>query len=307
MSGIFKGVCDTAAGTATKVVTCPEFTENDLVVGAIVFVTFTATNSAAVADIALSVNNTTAKHITYMRNATESNLASAGYLRANMTYRFVYNGTYWVCDTDYDANTNTIGYLLRTSGTSLVAQAKFYRYRLLFTSADGTKWVPANTSSSTNSTASRTVNQTPIDPFGPIVWYNTTTSIDAGVLVPVGNVWQQYYGDYTLIGYSFNRTGAAQTMTANKPIYIKCAPQSNGSAIIDADTPYVQDFPTTDDGKIYIYLGRAQSATKFELEHYHPIYYFKNGSVRLWTGQVASYIEFEQNSDGTYTMKTTRV
>lgn len=121
MSGIFKGVCDTAAGTATKVVTCPEFTENDLVVGAIVFVTFTATNSAAVADIALSVNNTTAKHITYMRNATESNLASAGYLRANMTYRFVYNGTYWVCDTDYDANTNTIGYLLRTSGTSLVA------------------------------------------------------------------------------------------------------------------------------------------------------------------------------------------
>jgi hypothetical protein len=74
MSGIFKGVCDTAAETATKVVTCPEFTENDLVVGAIVFVTFTATNSAAVADIALSVNNTTAKHITYMRNAAESNL-----------------------------------------------------------------------------------------------------------------------------------------------------------------------------------------------------------------------------------------
>lgn len=295
MSGIFKGTCDTAAATLEKAVTCPEFAQADLVIGAIVFVTFAHTNSGAVASIKLNVNGTGAKNIKYMRNAAESDLYSAGYLRANMTYRFVYNGNYWVCDTDYDANSNTIGYLLRTSGTSLVAQAKFYRYRILFTSADGTKWVPANTSTSTNATSSRTVNQEPINPFGPIVWYSTTTAIEANALVPVGNVQQQYYSDYTLIGYSFNRTGAAQTMTANKPIYIKCAPQSNGSAIIDADTPYVQDFPTTDDGKIYIYLGRAQSATKFELEHYHPVYYFKNGSIRLWTGQVASHAYVENN------------
>ena len=52
---------------------------------------------------------------------------------------------------------------------------------------------------------------------------------------------------------------------------------------MDADTPYVQALPTTEDGKIYIYLGIAYSATALELVAYHPIYEYKNGAVRLWT------------------------
>ena len=99
--------------------------------------------------------------------------------------------------------------------------------------------MPANTSTSTNATARRDTTQVPIDPFGPIVWYGTTTAIEANAVVTPAQLWQQYYGSYTLIGYSFNRTNAAATMTANLPIYIKCAPQADGSAIIDADTPYV--------------------------------------------------------------------
>ena len=91
---IFHGTCSTAAGTTAKVVTCPQFLASDLVTGAIVFVTFTTTNSGAVASITLNVNGTGAKNIKYMRNAAESNLPAVGYLRANMTYRFVYNGTY---------------------------------------------------------------------------------------------------------------------------------------------------------------------------------------------------------------------
>lgn len=304
MSGIFKGTCNTAAATLEKAVTCPEFTQADLVIGAIVFVTFAHTNSGAVASIKLNVNSTGAKNIKYMRNKAESDLPGVDYLRENMTYRFVYNGTYWVCDTDYDANTNTIGYQLRTDKNSLPMKSVTYRYRLLFTSADGAHFVPANNSTSTNATASRTVCQDPIDPFGKIVYYGSTTSIAAGSRPGATVLWQQY----TLtLGYSFNRTGAALSLTSWKPVYVKAAPQADGSAIMDATTPYVQDLPTTDDGKIYIYLGVAYSETAVELQMNHPVYYFKNGSIRLWTGQVASYIGFEQNSDGTYTMKTTRV
>lgn len=72
-------------------------------------------------------------------------------------------------------------------------------------------------------------------------------------------------------------------MTAKTPVYIKAAPQSNGSAVIDSTTPFVQTLPSTDDGKIYIYLGIAYSATNIELQMVHPVYYYKDGAIREWT------------------------
>ena len=203
----------------------------------------------------------------------------------NYTMLFVYNssrvsGGCWDCFYGYDSNTNTIAYQVRTNSLSLPMTAKVYRYRLLFTSADREHFVPANTSSSTNATASRDVIQTPIDPFGRIVYYGTTTAVDAGANPGASYLWSQY--NITL-GYSFNRTGAALTLTSWKPVYLKCAPQSDGSAIIDATTPYVQALPSTEDGKIYIFLGIASAATTVEVTLEHPIYYYKGGKIRLWT------------------------
>lgn len=191
--------------------------------------------------------------------------------------------TGWICYRGYDANTNTIGYQLRTNSSTMPTADKFYRYRLLFTSADGSHWVPANTSTSTNATAARTVNQRPIDPFGEIVYYGTTTAIEANANVTAAQLWQQY----TLtLGYSFNRTGAALVLPYPSPIYIKATPQSDGSAIIDDTTPYVFALPTAADGKIYIYLGRTYAATTIELIMRHPVYYIDaNGRKRIWTGE----------------------
>lgn len=91
----------------------------------------------------------------------------------------------------------------------------------------------------------------------------------------------QYSG--IALGYSFNRTGAELTMTAKDPVFLKCAPQADGSAIMDADNPIVQALPSTEDGKIYIYLGIAESATAITLYYWHPIYYYKDGAIRVWT------------------------
>ena len=207
----------------------------------------------------------------------------------NYTMLFVYDSTRvvdsitgaWCCYRGYDANTNTIGYQLRTNSYSKPMANVTFRYRLLFSSANNEKWVPANTSSSTNDTASRTVNQTPINPFGEIVYYGTTTSVVANSRPSASALWQEY----TLsLGYSFNRTGAALTLTSWKPVYVKCAPQSDGSAIMDSTTPYVQALPTTDDGKIYIFLGVAYSATAIELTMNHPVFYYKDGAIKEWTG-----------------------
>ena len=202
------------------------------------------------------------------------------------TMLFVYDesrvsGGCWICYRGYDANTNTIGYQVRTNSYSLPMKSITYRYRLLFTSADGAGFVPANNSSSTNATAARTVCQDKIDPFGSIVYYGTTASVAAGSRPSAANLWQEY----TLtLGYSFNRTGAALELTSWKPVYVKAAPQTDGSAIIDATTPYVQDLPTTADGKIYIYLGVAYSATSIELNLAHPVYYHDGTGIKPWTG-----------------------
>lgn len=199
------------------------------------------------------------------------------------------SGGWWIYR-GYDANTNTIGYQLRTNSSTLPASDKFYRYRLLFTSADGTKWVPANTSSSTNATSSRTPNTKAIDPFGPIVYYGTTTAIEANANVSATQLWQQY----TLsLGYSFNTTGAALTLTPNRPVYLKCTNNLSGAHM----EGIVQSLPSSRDKRIYIYLGRAYSATNIELTAEHPVYWYDGEKILPWAGvDMGDYVrrdEFE--------------
>ena len=180
------------------------------------------------------------------------------------------------------------GYYIRTNSQTLPVSDRTAKYRILFTSADGTKYVPANSTSNTNTTTKRDTCQTPINPFGSICIYysSSNSSISAGTVPSASILWQQR--NITL-GYSFNWTGAALTLTDAAPVYLKCIPQSDGSAKMatNTDIPIVQSLPNTDDGKIYIFLGNATSATTVELMLNHPVYYYKNGAVRLWTGPVS--------------------
>ena len=235
----------------------------------------------------LNVNGLGAKPI-YSSMAAATAVTTA--FNVSYTMLFVYDGTNtrvtggcWVMYYGIDNNTNTIGYQLRTNSYSLPMTSVVYRFSLLFTSKDGAHFVPANNSTSTNATSSRTVCQDPIDPHGPIVYYGTTASVNQGSRPSVANLWQQYL---VTLGYSFNRTGAALTLTSWQPVYVKAAPQSDGSAVIDSTEPYVQALPTTNDGFIYIYLGVATSATQIELNIDHPVYYHDGTAIRIWTGPV---------------------
>ena len=86
--------CSTAAGTAAKVAALSGF---KLATGSEVTVKFTATNTAA--NPTLNVNNSGAKAIRYNNAAI-----SAGSLKANKFYRFVYDGSYWQFVGDIDVN-----------------------------------------------------------------------------------------------------------------------------------------------------------------------------------------------------------
>lgn len=89
------GTCETAAATAAKAVACTSYT---LVTGSRIIVKFTVTNTAA--NPTLNVNSTGAKAIQYRGAAI-----SAGYLAANRTYEFIYDGTNYQLVGDLDTNT----------------------------------------------------------------------------------------------------------------------------------------------------------------------------------------------------------
>ena len=207
----------------------------------------------------------------------------------NYTMLFIYDETLvsggcWIGYRGYDSNTNTIGYQLRTNSSTMPVSGALYRYRLLFTSLNGRNWIPANTTNSTSADTTKTTNTSTIDPFGAIVYYGSTTTVSSGSRPSSSVLWQEY----TLnIGYSFNTTGSAPTLTSYKPVYLKCSPQSAGGAKISS-TPYVQTLPSSADNHIYIYLGMAYSATNIELSMVHPVYYHDGTSIKLWTGGESS-------------------
>ena len=212
-----------------------------------------------------------------------SNLAAATrettIFNVNYTMLFIYDSTRvsggaWICYRGYD-NADAINYLLRAANSTRPAHDRGYRYRLWFSSADGGSWVPANTSTSTNATTSRTANTTPIDPFGPIIYSSHNTTYSAGTNLAASYLWQQYT---CTLGYSFTDS---LSLTAYDPVYVKCTPQTDGSALMQGTT---QALPTTADGYIYIFLGLAYSTTNIGLQAYHPVYWHDGTGIRLWTG-----------------------
>lgn len=273
------GYIDEGSSRTVMTATVPNITE--LVNGVCCYIT----NGVATSNTnwTLNVNGLGAKPV-------YSSMAEATRTTSNFnvayTMLFVYNedrieGGCWDMYYGMDTNTNTIGYQIRTNSMALPVSDATGRYRLLFTSPDHTHYVPATTSTSTNATALRDVNQEKIDPFGDIIYYGYTTILEAETNISTAYQWRQ---NVLTLGYSFNRTGRALVLTPWLPIYIKCEPQADGSAIIDSTTPYVQTLPSTEDGKIYIYLGVAYSTTNIELVSHHPVYHYKDGKIRTWVG-----------------------
>ena len=197
----------------------------------------------------------------------------------NYTILFVYDsdrveGGCWVYYRGYYSDSNSLAYQIRTNSSTLPALQTGYRYRLWLTSADGQHYVPINTATGTSTTSTKALNSTtPIDPFGTIVYNATNGTVEAGANLPTGTQWTQFTLDLRYAKYPL-------TLTFPDPVYLQCTPQSTGGAVMN---DIVQSLPATDDGKIYIYLGNAYSATNMELKQCHPVYYYKDGAIRLYT------------------------
>lgn len=174
---------------------------------------------------------------------------------------------------DYNADANSIGYQLRHNSGTYTAFANIYRYMLLL-SKSSTQVLPVNSVSNSIATTKALTTEN-FNPFGEILYYSGTATVAAGSQT-VSSLWQQYAFD---LRYSFN---CGQTLTSNKDVYIVAVPQSDGYAKL-ASSPLAQDLPNTDDGKIYIYLGHAYSTYQIEMHMNHPVYWYKDGKICLYT------------------------
>lgn len=127
------GVCSTTASTAAK--TVDAVGDFALASGARILIKFTVTNTAS--SPTLNVDNSGAKAIYYNGAAI-----SAGYLKANKIYEFVYDGTYWQFIGDIDTNSNSAhshsaGVGLVGSGNAGTSGTYTYKTKLRSETAQG--------------------------------------------------------------------------------------------------------------------------------------------------------------------------
>lgn len=212
------GSCSTAAGTAAKAVAVTGF---KLVTGAQVTVKFTVTNTAS--NPTLNVNSTGAKAI-YYRGAA----IAKGYLVANHTYDFRYNGTQYELVGDIDTNTTYSGMTGATASAAgaagLVpapaagAQGKYLR-------GDGTWGLPTPSDIGAASEGS-------------------LSSIRAGLK----------YVDAWCIGYKINGGGFMIPIVTNADLNIKSVKVFNGQWV-DCAFSYRQRVA----GTVYVFLTLPQS------------------------------------------------
>ena len=212
-------------------------------------------------------------------------MAAAGRITTtfNVAYTalFVYNssrvdGGCWDYYYGYNSNDNTIAYQVRMNQTINEMYSALTRYKICFTMFDGKLLPSTSVSNSTGTTKTLTTDS--FDPYGAIYYYNTTTGVAASESPSASYMWLLYHN--VDLRYGFN---AGTTLVAKDNVYIKCSPQNDGSVKLAGNDCIVQSLPNTDDGYVYIYLGKAYDTYRMSLDINHPIYYYKGGAIRLWS------------------------
>lgn len=248
--------CDTAAATAAKVATVdPETTGFVLSKGTTVNVAFTNTNSAAVANLTLNVNSTGAKAIKYIYNNTIANLPAVSYLLAGAMYQFVYDGTYWMCQSmNYNTNTNT--YDRRLHNNYVLAAGAVVSGAIACGTATGYRQVAAGIQ---------------FDLAYPLLW--------AGGAWTAGSQYANAYEAYPSANPS--TTGAVEGLAINKIVWLKG--QVAGTTFTCAATNFLTCVvPEMPDEYFYIPLGIVanDATTKMYFSTSDKLYAFLDGAFQ---------------------------
>ena len=188
----------------------------------------------------------------------------------------------WICDAYYDSNDHY--YLRRLQSDILAGPNKIFPYTIIMQIADG-RWESIVTSSSTGTSKARNTHGFRL---GQILLMYVNATFNENARVDNYTIWDQHTSSIDH-RYSFNTTASATAGTiANKPIYIVGALNATDGLFYLDTKWWTQTLPSTDDGKLYIYIGDAYDYYRFDYVANHPIYWFKNGAVRLFAQDAAT-------------------
>lgn len=300
LNHIYYGICTTSSISSVKEVICQEYEYPT--VGDVIFVKFNETNLADPEILTLEVNNQGDFPIQYLNNdSTPANIPLAECLQEDQTYMFRFDGTNWVVDIQYDTNDNdTAGWIRHFQDTSTIKPTTtLYRYQILLPQGDGIHYIPVNTDNNDITSNKINITSSVFNIFEPIEYYKNEDTIDAND--PVDGRYHFSMCSDVNLAYSFNTTS---TLTPGKDVYIVATlvtsitaslknpsatgNNANADATGAAAGPITQDLPNTNDGYIYIKLGHAYSTTNIILTQEHPIFFYKNGALRMYTPDAAT-------------------
>lgn len=267
-------ICDTAGATVNKVATIsPATTSFTLREGTTAIIKFVNTNSGAIGSLKLNVNNTGAKPIKYIYNGGLANIPSAGYLKGGQSYQFYYDGTNWVVQMIYNTNTNTVGVY---GGTVTAGTNGIRGYTLIMRDTENT-WVSITTDAGAGTKDGGTGTNHVKYAGGlypdSVMYESTQTNYAAGASAAVC-----YLALSLNLRYS---TNCGTTLIKNKPVYLVGELHNDGLFYLD-DIWWTQTIPTTENGKIYIYLGMAYSNYQIYLATEKPMYQYYDGEFMTY-------------------------
>lgn len=310
---IWYATCADAGATKTATIS-PETTNFTLNVGTTVNVQFSNTNTGAVGELTLNINETGAKNIKYINNNTIASIPSAGYILGGRTYLFVYDGTYWVIQNlNYNTDTmdNRITYFSGKTGSIGIWNASLFmrdgdgNYQNICTASDGT-------CTGSGSTSNRTVEPTKkANPngfeVGSPIWY-CTTAYNPNTNISGANVVYSANGQRLESRYSFNTTLTAGSLTAYKPIFL-VGTINELDGLFYLDTVWWTQTPT-DSTKVYVLVGHCYdsttSACRFILYEQNNWYKYDDGILVDYSNSLAelaattatSFIAVETDNNG---------
>lgn len=246
------GTCSTAAGTVAKVVAATGFS---LVTGAKVAVKFTVTNTAA--NPTLNVNSTGAKAI-YYRGAA----ITAGYLAANRTYEFVYNGTQYELVGDIDTNTTytAASSAPQAAGTAAVGTSTKYAREDHVHPAQTT--VSGNAGTATKLATARTIDGVDFNGSAAITHYgNCDTAAPTAAKTVALTGFKLVTGAEIAVKFTVTNTAANPTLNVNgtgaKAIFYRGAAISAGYLAANRVYKFVYD------GTNYEFVGDINTNTTY--------------------------------------------
>lgn len=207
-----------------------------------------------------------------------------------------------------DANTNdTAAGYIREAGSSQttiqVLDHTLYPFLIMLPSGNGQGYYGINATSKSLATTKSNIYAGTFNITEPIYYYPTDATVAVNSKVRQDRLWLMYAID---LRYSFN-TG--ETLTVGKDVYMVATLQSATTAKLRNPTakgtnasaqatganagPITQTLPSTEDGFIYIRLGRAYATTAITLSLDHTIYWYRNGSLQKYNAQYLSLISQE--------------